>query len=84
MYVTNMQEGDVLRIGDDILIYVRRLKGSCVRLAVVAPREMKFERLAEAAEATARALAPAPEAAPAYTSADVFLRRPRPRQVGRS
>ena len=53
MLVITHQEGDLLKIGDDIRVLVRRARGGWVRLAIDAPRSVKLERVAaEPAAAT--------------------------------
>jgi carbon storage regulator CsrA len=54
-----MQEDEVLRIGDNVSILVRRVKGGWVRLCIDAPREIPVLRIpvapaAEDAEGVAR------------------------------
>lgn len=52
MLVLTHKEGEVLQIGDDIRIHVKRIKGNWVRLCIDAPRHVELRRLSaeEAAE----------------------------------
>jgi carbon storage regulator CsrA len=73
MLVITHQEGDVLKIGEDIRVLVRRARGGWVRLAIDAPRSVKLERIA--AEPAA-AVAGEAEAEPPLAA--VVARRSRP------
>ena len=57
LLVLTHKEGEVLEIGPDVRIHVKRIKGNWVRLCVDAPRDVKVTRLsaAEAAEAETKA-----------------------------
>ena len=46
MLVLTHKEGEVLQIGDDIRIHVKRIKGNWVRLCIDAPRNVELRRLA--------------------------------------
>ena len=50
--VLTHKEGEVLEIGSDVRIHVKRIKGNWVRLCIEAPRDVTLRRLsvAEAAE----------------------------------
>ena len=54
MLVLTHKEGEVLQIGDDIRIHVKRIKGNWVRLCIDAPRNVELRRLSvsEAEEGT--------------------------------
>jgi carbon storage regulator len=43
--VLTQKEGEVLQIGDDIRIYIKRVKGNWVRLCIDAPREVPLLRI---------------------------------------
>jgi carbon storage regulator len=45
MLVLTHKEGEVLQIGDDIRIHVKRIKGNWVRLCIDAPRDVELRRL---------------------------------------
>ena len=45
MLVLTQKEGEILQIGDDIKIYIKRVKGNWVRLAIDAPREISLLRI---------------------------------------
>ena len=45
MLVLTHKEGEVLQIGDDIRIHVKRIKGNWVRLCIDAPRSVELRRL---------------------------------------
>jgi len=45
MLVLTQKEGEILQIGDDIKIYIKRVKGNWVRLAIDAPREVALLRI---------------------------------------
>jgi len=45
MLVLTQKEGEILQIGDDIKIYIKRVKGNWVRLAIDAPREVTLLRI---------------------------------------
>ena len=48
MLVLTHKEGEVLEIGSDIRIHVKRIKGNWVRLSIEAPREVPLRRLSAA------------------------------------
>ena len=48
MLVLTHKEGEVLQIGDDIRIHVKRIKGNWVRLCIDAPRDVELRRLSTA------------------------------------
>ena len=52
LLVLTHKEGEVLQIGPDVRIHVKRIKGNWVRLCIDAPRDVKLKRLSaeEAAE----------------------------------
>jgi carbon storage regulator CsrA len=45
MLVLTHKEGEVLQIGDDVRIHVKRIKGNWVRLSIDAPRHVQLRRL---------------------------------------
>ena len=45
MLVLTHKEGEVLQIGDDIRIHVKRIKGNWVRLCIDAPRNVELRSL---------------------------------------
>ena len=45
MLVLTQKEGEVLQIGDDIRIHIKRVKGNWVRLCIDAPREVPLLRI---------------------------------------
>ena len=45
MLVLTQKEGEILQIGDDIRIYIKRVKGNWVRLCIDAPREIPLLRI---------------------------------------
>jgi carbon storage regulator len=45
MLVLTQKEGEVLQIGSDIRIYIKRVKGNWVRLCIDAPREVPLLRI---------------------------------------
>ena len=46
MLVLTQKEGEILQIGDDIRIYIKRVKGNWVRLCIDAPRDVALLRIA--------------------------------------
>jgi carbon storage regulator len=58
MLVLTQREGEVLKVGDDVRIYIKRIRGNWVRLCIDAPPEVTLERIAapevEAAKAPVR------------------------------
>ena len=45
MLVLTQKEGEILQIGDDIRIYIKRVKGNWVSLCIDAPREVALLRI---------------------------------------
>ena len=45
MLVLTHKEGEVLEIGPDIRIHVKRIKGNWVRLCIDAPRDVVLRRI---------------------------------------
>ena len=43
--VLTHKEGEVLQIGQDVRIHVKRIKGNWVRLCIEAPRDVELVRL---------------------------------------
>lgn len=87
MLVITQQEGEILEIGGNIRIMIRRVKGGWVRLCIDAPREVAIQRIvpdelkrakqgedAEDAEPHRAAGAPPREVTPQ----EVVVRRRRP------
>jgi carbon storage regulator len=64
MLVLTQKEGEILQIGDDVRIYIKRVKGNWVRLCIDAPREVALLRIpadkARSEPRPARKEAPAP------------------------
>jgi carbon storage regulator len=63
MLVLTQREGEILEIGDDVRIYIKRIKGNWVRLCIDAPPEVSLQRI------------PAPMLAPADDDQDVQVVR---------
>jgi carbon storage regulator CsrA len=61
MLVLTQREGEVLQVGDDIRIYIKRIRGNYVRLCIDAPRDVKLQRISaeEVQEGLAKAEAEA-------------------------
>ena len=45
MLVLTQKEGEILQVGDDVRIYIKRVKGNWVRLCIDAPREVEIQRI---------------------------------------
>lgn len=45
MLVLTQKEGEILQVGDDVRIYIKRIKGNWVRLCIDAPREVELKRI---------------------------------------
>ncbi len=45
MLVLTHKEGEVLEIGDDVRIYIKRIKGNWVRLCIEAPKDVSLKRV---------------------------------------
>ncbi len=45
MLVLTQREGEILEIGDDIRIYIKRIKGNWVRLCIDAPSDVSLQRI---------------------------------------
>ena len=43
--VLTQREGEILQIGDDVQVHIKRIKGNWVRLAIDAPREVALKRI---------------------------------------
>lgn len=50
MLVMTVQEGDILRFGSEIQVFVKRNQGGKLSLAIAAPRQLDIKRLPAAAE----------------------------------
>lgn len=62
MLVLTQKEGEILQIGDDIRIHIKRVKGNWVRLAIDAPRDVALLRIpAEKADEVAQSATRKPE-----------------------
>ena len=46
MLVLTQKEGEILQVGDDVRIYIKRVKGCWVRLCIDAPPEVTLTRVA--------------------------------------
>lgn len=45
MLVLTQKEGEILQVGDDVRIYIKRIKGNWVRLCIDAPRHVELRRI---------------------------------------
>ena len=45
MLVLTQKEGEILQVGDDVRIYIKRIKGNWVRLCIDAPRHVELKRI---------------------------------------
>ncbi len=45
MLVLTHKEGEVLEIGGDVRIYIKRIKGNWVRLCIDAPKDVTLKRI---------------------------------------
>lgn len=45
MLVMTVQEGDILKFGPDIQVFVKRSQGGKLSLAIAAPRQLEVKRL---------------------------------------
>lgn len=45
MLVLTQREGEVLQVGDDVRIHIKRIRGNWVRLCIDAPRDVTLERI---------------------------------------
>jgi carbon storage regulator len=45
MLVLTQKEGEILQVGDDVRIYIKRIKGNWVRLCIDAPRDVVLKRI---------------------------------------
>lgn len=50
MLVMTHREGEVLEIGPDVRVYIKRVKGNWVRLGIDAPRDVIVNRVRRARE----------------------------------
>ncbi|MDP6932244.1 MAG: carbon storage regulator [Myxococcota bacterium] len=53
MLVLTQKEGEVLQVGQDVRIYIKRIKGNWVRLCIDAPKDVPLQRI-PVSEAPAR------------------------------
>lgn len=58
MLVLTQKEGEILQVGDDVRIYIKRIKGHWVRLCIDAPADVQLTRI------------PAPQALPEDAEAE--------------
>ena len=56
--VQTLREGEVLQVGSDIRVHIRRLKGSRVTFVIIAPEEVGIKRLRSPQSARQRSLEP--------------------------
>jgi len=52
MLVMTHREGEVLEIGPDVRVYIKRVRGNWVRLGIEAPKDVKLNRVRVETEAT--------------------------------
>jgi carbon storage regulator len=45
MLVLTQKEGEILQVGDNVRIYIKRIRGNQVRLCIDAPREVTLLRI---------------------------------------
>lgn len=45
MLVLTQKEGEILQIGDDVRIHIKKVKGNWVRLVIDAPRSIRLQRI---------------------------------------
>lgn len=45
MLVLTQKEGEILQVGEEIRIYIKRVRGNHVRLCIDAPREVSLQRI---------------------------------------
>lgn len=45
MLVLTQKEGEILQVGDNVRIYIKRIKGNWVRLCIDAPKEVELKRI---------------------------------------
>lgn len=45
MLVLTQKEGEILQVGDNVRIYIKRIKGNWVRLCIDAPKEIELKRI---------------------------------------
>lgn len=45
MLVMTHREGEVLEIGPDIRVYIKRVRGNWVRIGIDAPKDVKLNRV---------------------------------------
>ncbi len=55
MLVLTQKEGEILQVGDDVRIYIKRIKGNWVRLCIDAPRHVELKRIPAPRVASAEA-----------------------------
>lgn len=83
MLVITHQEGEILQIGPDIRILIRRVKGGWVRLCIDAPREIPIQRIVPADKESRPATAAPQQPPPEVTPQEVVVRRRRPMRAQR-
>jgi sRNA-binding carbon storage regulator CsrA len=45
MLVLTQKEGEILQVGKDVRIFIKRIKGNWVRLCIDAPKEVELKRI---------------------------------------
>ena len=45
MLVLTQKEGEILQVGDDVRIFIKRIKGHWVRLCIDAPADVQLTRI---------------------------------------
>jgi len=45
MLVLTQKEGEILQVGDDITIFIKRIRGHWVRLCIDAPPDVELQRI---------------------------------------
>ena len=45
MLVLTQKEGEILQVGDDVRIYIKRIKGNWVRRCIDAPQSVELRRI---------------------------------------
>lgn len=54
MLVLTQKEGEILQVGDDVRIYIKRIKGNWVRLCIDAPKDVELRRIPAPAKSVDR------------------------------
>lgn len=45
MLVLTQREGEILQVGDNVRIYIKRIRGGSVRLCIDAPDDVELQRI---------------------------------------